>query len=103
MFWFTMAFDPPSAGAIGTKDEIRCPCDSKMSSQTYDFHSICNVYCGKKCNFEDRCDECIKVSEELRMCVKHQKVLKLRSSEKPNVKIKMMGFWLSLELGMVRL
>ena len=57
----------------------RCPCGRRMSSLTQDYHSCC-IFCrGIDCTLDQRCDECLLVSDiQFNAYVKHQKSLKRR-------------------------
>ena len=54
-----------------------CPCGRRMSSLSYDHHSICSFCGGFDCTLDNRCEECLLVSgEQFQLYFKHQKSLK---------------------------
>ena len=71
----------------------RCPCGRRMSSLTHDYHSCC-IFCrGIDCTLDQRCDECLIVSEiQFNAYVKHQKSLKRKRLliRKVRVKIRLL-------------
>ena len=66
---------PTTAASLGKI--CRCPCGRRMSSLSYDHYSICSFCRGFDCTLDNRCEECLLISDEqFQLYFKHQKSLK---------------------------
>ena len=55
----------------------RCSCGRRMSSLSYDHHSLCSICRGFDCTLDSRCEECELISDEqFNLYFKHQRSLK---------------------------
>ena len=55
----------------------RCPCGRRLSSLSYEHHSICSFCSGFDSTIDSRCEECLLISDEqFQLYFKHQKSLK---------------------------
>ena len=53
-----------------------CHCGERMSTLSYDFHSICVNCCSIDCDFDCRCDECADIADDVMTnYVKHRRSL----------------------------
>ena len=78
----SVAASPPSS----TGKAHRCLYGRRMSSQTHDFHSLCTECCGRDCDLDNRCNECIDIDDTLMtVYVKHHRGLKCRSLSKQRI------------------
>ena len=83
----------PSATYAATAAAVgrirRCPCGRRMSSLTHDYHSCC-IFCRSiDCTLDQRCDECLLVSDvQYTVYVKPQKPLKRKLSLNRSVRVK---------------
>ena len=75
---------PPSTGSSsdapsdGRRTCASCP--RRMSTKTYDIHTVCVACRGRDCDFANRCEECVEwTDEEIGAYVKHRKRLRGKS------------------------
>ena len=64
-----------------------CLCGKRMSTLTYDFHSICVNCCGIDSDIDHRCDECADIADDIMTnYVKHKRSLKSKQRYKSKSK-----------------
>ena len=65
------------AGSSSVAAKLRyCSCGKRMSTLTYDFHSVCVSCRGIDCDFEHRCDECANIADDdMTVYVRHRRSL----------------------------
>ena len=67
-----------------------CCCGRRMSSLNYDHHSICSYCQGFECTHDNRCEECLLISDvQFAAYFKHQKSLKRKLLSKQRSKSKL--------------
>ena len=59
----TAATAAPTTATSSGKIHL-CSCGRRMSSLSYDHHSICSVCRGFDCTLDNRCEECELISDE---------------------------------------
>ena len=77
------AATPPPAGKV-----CRCPCGSRISSLTHDYHSFCINCRGQDCDVDNKCEECVVVADDVfTVYVKHRQSLKRKLVSKQRRKL----------------
>ena len=75
-----------SSSSVATKI-CYCQCWRRMSTLTYDFHSVFIKCRGIDCDFENNCNECADISDDVMTSyVKHHKQLKAKQRYKSKSK-----------------